>query len=329
MELPKMHRDLITKMLLEKVDMADGHELRRQATRHPEVLDEYRFMQHIWNEAARLQLFEQIDTHADWKKVSAKLDISVNLNYRKIPLTSYFLRVAALLALTFGLSYGFYRLVLTHEQPETASGFITYQAPQKLQQFVLPDGSSVNLNAGSDLTLRDDFGKNTREVILEGEALFKVVRDPSRPFRVYSGESVIEVTGTEFAVCEINGMIQVSVLSGTVMLSSADSVARKISLKANQSGYLHINNEIHVEDRIPVNALSWKTGHLSFDQTPIDSAIVDIARHFHRDLSFDVILQEKITAEFQDQPLHEILKELELVAGLKFDTTGTALIVRK
>jgi hypothetical protein len=56
---------------------------------------------------------------------------------------------------------------------------------------------------------------------------------------------------------------------------------------------------------------------------------VDIARHFHRDLSFDVILQEKITAEFQDQPLHEILKELELVAGLKFDTTGTALIVRK
>ncbi|MBN2814858.1 MAG: FecR domain-containing protein [Bacteroidales bacterium] len=316
-------------MLLEKVDVADEQELSRQAIRHPEVLNEYRFMQHIWNEAARLQLFEQIDAHADWKRISDKLDISVNPNYRKIPIASYFLRVAALVVLTFGLSYGFYRLVLNHEQPETSAGFITYQAQQKLQHFVLPDGSSVNLNVGSDLTLRDDFGKNSREVILEGEALFKVLRDPSRPFRVYTGESVIEVTGTEFAVCEVNGMIQVSVLSGTVMFSSTDSVAQKISLKANQSGYLHTNNDIHVEDRIPANTLSWKTGHLSFDQTPIDSAITDIARHFHRNLSFDVVLQEKITAEFQDQPLHEILKELELVAGLKFDTTGTALIVRK
>ena len=80
---------------------------------------------------------------------------------------------------------------------------------------------------------------------------------------------------------------------------------------------------------IPVNNLSWKTGHLIFEDTPIDSALIDIARHFRKELSVETPVTEQITAEFQDQPLHEILKELELVAGLQFDTTRTTLIVRK
>jgi hypothetical protein len=62
---------------------------------------------------------------------------------------------------------------------------------------------------------------------------------------------------------------------------------------------------------------------------PIDSALMDIARHFNRQLSIETKIQERVTAEFQNQPLYEILDELKLVAGLQFDTTGTALIVRK
>jgi len=84
-----------------------------------------------------------------------------------------------------------------------------------------------------------------------------------------------------------------------------------------------------MEEGIPVNNLSWKTGHLIFEETPIDSALIDIARHFRKELSFETKITDEITAEFQDQPLNEILRELELVAGLQFDTTGTALIVRK
>ncbi len=195
--------------------------------------------------------------------------------------------------------------------------------------MLLPDGSTVTLNRGASLTYSESYGTVSREVKLKGDAYFSVMPDADLPFKVFTGESVVEVTGTKFSVYKINGEVHVSVLSGRVLLSSADVLQKKISISANQSGYLTAGNDLKVENGVSPNVLSWKTGHLEFDQTPIDSAMMDIAHHFNRELVFENRLNEKITAQFQDQPLREILQELTLVAGLNFDTTGTALIVRK
>jgi transmembrane sensor len=169
----------------------------------------------------------------------------------------------------------------------------------------------------------------TREVILNGEALFEVVADIAHPFKVFTGESVVVVTGTRFTVREEKGLVKVSVLSGNVLLSNSGEKAKQIRIAANQSGYLLPDHNLKIENKIELNNLSWKTGHLVFRETPIDTALIDIARHFSRDLVFETSIREDITAEFQNQPLNEILDEINLVAGLKFDTTGTALIVRK
>jgi ferric-dicitrate binding protein FerR (iron transport regulator) len=126
------------------------------------------------------------------------------------------------------------------------------------------------------------------------------------------------------------GSVKVAVLTGTVLLSNTTGDhPNQISISANQSGVLLSGNELKVENGIEANTLSWKTGHLIFDETPIDSALIDIAHHFRKELSIQTEISDEITAEFQDQPLGEILNEINLVAGLKFDTTGTTLIVRK
>jgi ferric-dicitrate binding protein FerR (iron transport regulator) len=327
MELTKMPIKLFARKLLRTTSHFDELKFQRRVIKNPYVLKDYQFIQRIWEEAGSLQAFEQIDILSDWQQISKRMNYKIPSNYRRISRGTYFLRIAALLLLTFGLSYGFYRVVILKQN--TSSGFTTYYSDKQIQDIILPDGSTVALNTRSRLTFREGFGTLSREVILEGEGFFSVVPGASLPFKVFSGGSLVEVTGTKFSVCEMNGAIHVSVLSGTVMLSSTDILEHKISITANQSGYLLNNNELKVEDRIPVNELSWKTGHLIFDQTPLDSALKDIARHFRKELSFDTALEDDITAEFQDQPLHEILKELELVAGLQFDTTGNALIVRK
>lgn len=317
---------LFTRKLIKAADHRDEQEFEKGVASSPHVLDEYQFIQKIWHEAGNLQIFKQIDTHADWKLVSSKIDYSIPVNYHRIPLRSYLLRIAALLVLTFGLSFGFYRIITSLNK--TDDGFKILKADNDIKDIVLPDGSTVTLNSTSSLTYRKEFGTETREVILIGEAFFSVVPDASKPFKVFIGESVVEVTGTRFSVRETDGAVNVSVISGSVMLSSTDGSNKKITIAANHSGYLQ-TNEIKVVEGVPVNVLSWKTGHLVFDQTPIDSALMDIAHHFRKDLSFQTIITEEITAEFQDQPLHEILEELKLVAGLHFDTTGIALIVRK
>lgn len=65
---------------------------------------------------------------------------------------------------------------------------------------ILPDGSTVWLNAGSKLFYENDFTGGTREVRLEGEAFFDIVKNPQRPFIVHTSGIDIKVLGTAFNV---------------------------------------------------------------------------------------------------------------------------------
>lgn len=326
MKLPIMRNKYSTRKFVKTVDQNTPEQIR--STIHdPYTLKDFDTLHRIWDEARHIKNYQPVDVESDWRAISSKVGSHILLHNHKVHVGNYFLKIAALFVLTCGLSLGFYKLILLKDSGK--NGFSQLQAEDNIREVILPDGSRVTLNAGSNITYKNDFGVASREVILNGTAFFDVVPGADKPFRVYSGESVVEVTGTRFSVSEEKDRVQVSVLSGHVLLCASDSKQKRIAIHANQSGYLYSNNELKIEQRIPANTLSWKTGDLIFEQTPIDSALMDIARHFNRDLSFDASIDEKITAEFYDQPLNEILEEISLVASLHFDTTGTALIVRK
>jgi ferric-dicitrate binding protein FerR (iron transport regulator) len=65
--------------------------------------------------------------------------------------------------------------------------------------FLLPDGSRVWLNSDSKLTY-GKFNDTLREVELEGEAFFDVVKQNKRPFIVHTAGIAIHVLGTAFNV---------------------------------------------------------------------------------------------------------------------------------
>ena len=62
----------------------------------------------------------------------------------------------------------------------------------------LPDGTQVKLNAESSLSYTHDFGRELRQVNLEGEAYFEVTKDEARCFNVIMEGATIEVMGTSF-----------------------------------------------------------------------------------------------------------------------------------
>lgn len=65
---------------------------------------------------------------------------------------------------------------------------------------MLPDGTTVWLNAGSKLHYINDFSGPTREVQLDGEAFFDVAKKEGKPFIVHTGGINIRVLGTAFNV---------------------------------------------------------------------------------------------------------------------------------
>lgn len=86
----------------------------------------------------------------------------------------------------------------------------------------LEDGSVVFLNTKS--TIRSDFSAAARDIYLnEGQALFQVRHDASRPFRVHTKTATIQAIGTQFDMRLYDDRTSVAVVEGTVAVTSGVS----------------------------------------------------------------------------------------------------------
>ena len=99
---------------------------------------------------------------------------------------------------------------------------ITVPAGQRIN-ITLVDGTNVWLNARTSLSYPVKFGKNNRQVVLDGEAYFDVTKDKSKPFIVQTDNYNVEVLGTKFDVNAYSetGEFETTLMSGSVKVASA------------------------------------------------------------------------------------------------------------
>jgi transmembrane sensor len=91
----------------------------------------------------------------------------------------------------------------------------------------LEDGSVVELNSRSKIVVR--YSRQGRNVeLVEGQALFRVVKDSTRPFIVKVGATLVRAVGTEFDVYAKRGSTIVTVVEGRVAILTDHPIARPI-----------------------------------------------------------------------------------------------------
>lgn len=113
--------------------------------------------------------------------------------------------------------------------------YVTARGEQR--RVSLPDGSTIDLNTATHLTVR--WSDRRREVDLtEGEALFNVAHESARPFLVRVGALAIRDLGTRFDVYRKPEEVAVSVLEGTVRLDDSGSVINEVVTPGFQRVYL-------------------------------------------------------------------------------------------
>lgn len=90
------------------------------------------------------------------------------------------------------------------------------------RQLILSDGSTVQLNAGSEVV--EQFTSSERRVLLtRGEAHFAVTKNPARPFVVQAGALRVRAVGTAFDVNFQFAQIEVLVTEGRVQLTTSSA----------------------------------------------------------------------------------------------------------
>lgn len=129
--------------------------------------------------------------------------------------------------------------------------------------LVLPDGSTVWLNADSRLEYAGSFSDSLREVTLTGEAFFDIKKDAQRPFVVHTSDLDIKVLGTAFNVKSYprDEVIETTLIHGMIEVSST-----------NQPGAPKVI--LHPHDKLVFN----KTG--SKDNQQISGKTIPAAKPF-------------------------------------------------
>ena len=151
-----------------------------------------------------------------------------------------------------------------------------------LQAVSLTDGSKVTLDTNTRIHV--DVTRTERRVDLEqGEAYFEVAKDLARPFVVIAGDKRIVAVGTQFSVRNERGEVRVIVTEGRVRVErgAGDTMRHMMQLQAGSVARAG-PDAVFVEDQ-PISELeqllSWRTGRLSFDDSPLADAVAEFNRY--------------------------------------------------
>ncbi|MVZ66243.1 DUF4974 domain-containing protein [Sphingobacterium sp. DK4209] len=195
-------------------------------------------------------------------------------------------------------------------------------------QLTLADGTSVWVNANSELKFPTKFDGNERKVYLQGEAYFEVAKDANRPFYVVTQNGTVKVLGTHFNVSTYGNSSKTTLAEGSVEVSKNEhSEIIKPGQKAEVRG-----NEIQVKKANLQKDLAWKNNEFYFKKDNIVDIATQLKMWYNLDVSFasDVSLTETYSGEIKrDSRLSEVIKMLEFVSDLKFTLDKNKLLITK
>ncbi|MBP2233149.1 transmembrane sensor [Azospirillum agricola] len=196
------------------------------------------------------------------------------------------------------------------------------------REIALPDGSRLTLDTGSAVAL--DFAEGRRGVrMLRGEGYFDVISDPSRPFRVTAGFSMVEVTGTAFAVRADDAADSVVLERGRVSVSPLDEPGRPVALAPGDRVTATALGLSAVARTEPANALAWREGRYIFHQQPF-AAVVDNLRRYYPGLILVLDHRtdgERVSGNYRLDDPAAALRSVAAIAGVRMTTLPGGLIV--
>lgn len=212
--------------------------------------------------------------------------------------------VAAVLMIAVSFGWWIFRTQPAHHELVTLQEEKPESAVFTGKQFLrLPDGSTVLLNEGTVLSYSTSFGKQSREVTLAGEGYFEVRRDPSKPFKVLTGQVTTTVLGTAFNVKAYPGQreIKVTVTRGRVQVGDARRTFgiitpdQQIAVNTATNDFIKMNLKAETAE-------AWKSQYLLLDDVNMEDAAKTIADKYKVKIILinDDLKRCRISATFLD-----------------------------
>lgn len=200
--------------------------------------------------------------------------------------------------------------------------------------FVLPDGSSVVLNANSTLTLFSDWNNDpSREIWLDGEAFFSVVhKSNNQLFKVNTKEGVsVEVLGTTFNVYNRTNGTKVVLNSGQIRLNLP--TAQSGEMIVMKPGEMVEYKEQHYEKKEvdPQLYTAWTNNKIILDHTSLAEMVYMLKDSYGLDVkvSNPSLLEQTVSGSMPLGNAEILLQQMAKAFQLRINKEDDVIIMEE
>ncbi|MEO5682819.1 MAG: FecR family protein [Chitinophagaceae bacterium] len=233
-------------------------------------------------------------------------------------------------------------------------------------KLLLPDSTQVWLNSGSKLSYDKSYGNGIREVSLQGEAFFDVVKNPAHPFVIHTSSIDIKVLGTAFNVKSFPGEknTETSLIRGSIEVTIHNRPDQKIILSPNEKLITANEQPLTTTARLEKNPMaaklaaenqanmreepiaqvshltyeprdstvietSWMENKLIFRSETFEDLSVKMERWYGVNIRFadEAIKPKRLNGIFENETIQQALKALQLITPFAYKMNKTEIII--
>jgi ferric-dicitrate binding protein FerR (iron transport regulator) len=239
------------------------------------------------------------------------------------------------------------------------STFTEVKAPMGARSEIrLNDGTEVMLNAGSSIKYSSDYNSLNRDLMLEGEAYFKVAKNINLPLIVNAGNLYIKATGTEFNVkaYTAEGIIETTLVKGEVEISQKGNKDkdRILMLEPNQKAIFAsqydkftlerikeieplaiipakiITDKLLISPKTDVEqATAWTKNKLIIKSENLESLCAKLQRKYNVTFVFmdQEIKKHRFSGVLLDETLQQVIDVIKLTSPVNYRMDGKTVLL--
>ncbi|MDH6305681.1 transmembrane sensor [Parabacteroides sp. PF5-5] len=240
-------------------------------------------------------------------------------------------KYTAVAVLCIGLTLGMQHLFNSGKATQYVE--LDLEAGPRMSHMTLSDGTKVVLNASSKLKFPEKFNKNVREVFLDGEAYFDVVKNEKIPFVVRTDKQVITVLGTQFNVMNYSAddYAITTLVSGSIQLQSIGESNEEVVLKPNQQAFFNKNTNQLALSSVKIDLdRTWVNKLYHFRKEPLHLIAARLEKIYGVNIQIknDSIRNIECTGTFGlDQKIEEVLRLINFEKLFTYKIKGDDIII--
>ncbi|HBL78099.1 MAG: hypothetical protein A2W90_13510 [Bacteroidetes bacterium GWF2_42_66] len=322
-----MTDELLFRYITEQADENEKQEVKEWVAVSEEREQELSGMKNSWVLAGLNNEVDPLKKEQAIQRIMDKISALNKKPVRKI-IHAKWLKYAAVILLVIGLtSLGY----LISNLQFSNSGYTEIIVPKgERSKIILPDGSTVQLNGGSQLKFEPTFQSGKRKVLLEGEAFFDVTHDKTHPFLVETGILEVEVLGTSFNVCSYS--------DDKTITTYLESGKVKISIAGKEDIFLTPSEALKFEKstgKVTMRTIDdhcfsdWTKGMLNIKGETIEELAKKLERRFDVEIQFgdSEVQNHTYSGTIQDENLNTVLEALKFASSLNYKQNGKVVTI--